>query len=142
MDYLKGLLKIIREIENGDLAETVIVHGSSYFFSTRTAYRFGFSVEKATIGEKLNIALNYLDLLWMYSLANRKLSLPDLRQIKKATVTGNILMDNKPRIEQLLNKMEKTVANKKYPLQNKNQIRNYSLFCFCKTFIAKDLETN
>lgn len=113
-DYLNGLLKIIDEVENGALADSVTIKGSSYFFSESTAARFGFSVGRATIGEKLNATINYFDLIWMYSLANKKLTFPNLKRMKKATIKGITLSENKLKIQQILNKIEKTIANSGY----------------------------
>ena len=110
-DYLNGLLKIVAEVENGTLPESVTIKGSSYFFSESTATRFGFSVGRATIGEKLNAAFNYLDLIWMYSLANKKLTFPNLRRMKRATIKGLTLSENKTKINQIFSRIEKTIAN-------------------------------
>ena len=112
-DYLKGLLTIIEEIQTDKLPETVIISGSSYFFSERTANRFGFRVTGASIHEKLNTVLNYLDLLWMYSLSNNKLSFPDLKNMKSATIVGKELVEKRKFIEKLLNRIERTAATSK-----------------------------
>lgn len=113
-DYLNGLLKIIEEVENGTLPESVTIKGSSYFFSESTAARFGFSIGRATIGGKLNATINYFDLIWMYSLANKKLTFPNLKRMKRATIMGIILSENKAKIHQTLNRIEKTIANSVY----------------------------
>lgn len=110
-DYLKGLLTIIEDIQIGKLPDTVTVKGNSYFFNERTANRFGFSVEKARMSQKVNAVVNYLDLIWMYSIANKKLTFPDLNKMKEAKIKGIDLVKNKVKIEIMLNKIEKTVAN-------------------------------
>jgi hypothetical protein len=106
-DYLIGLLKIIEKVENGSLPESVTIKGSSYFFSESTAHRFGFSVVTATMGERLNAVINYLDLIWMYSLANKKLTFPNLSKMKRATIKGNILLSKKQKIQEILSRIEK-----------------------------------
>lgn len=93
--YLKGLMAIIEKIESGDVSENVLIRGSSYFFSERTAKKLGFHVRKASFLEQLNIAINYLDLLWMYSLAHGKLTFPKLNRIKTAEIKGHTLLQHK-----------------------------------------------
>lgn len=93
--YINGLLEIAKQIEEGILPDFIIVRGSSYFFSSRTAAKFGFDISESTSIEKLNILLNYLDLLWMYSLTNGKLSFPNLKNIKTVRISGEKLLENK-----------------------------------------------
>lgn len=111
--YLLGLLKIIEDIENQKLPDTLEISGSSYFFSARTAKNLGFNISNATIAEKTNILFNYLDLLWMYSIANGRLRFPNLNQVKKANITGADLIKNKSKFEQLyiyLNKKSASIS--------------------------------
>lgn len=96
--YLEGLLVVIEKIENKTLAETVIVRGSSYFFSERTAGRLGFKTSKTNAAEKINLVFNYLDLLWMYSLSKGKLAFPNLNKIKTAEIIGTELLANKKKL--------------------------------------------
>ena len=99
--YIIGLLKIIEKIENKSLSENVVVRGSSYFFSDRTAKILGFKLSKTNMFEKLNILANYLDLLWMYSLAQGKIAFPNLNNIKTAEIKGADLVANKAKLKTL-----------------------------------------
>ena len=92
--YIDGLLVITERIEHGDLSETVVIRGSSYFFSEQSARRLGFEVSTTSIWEKLNIMINYLDLLWMYSLAHDAIKFPDLGNIKTASISGGTLLQH------------------------------------------------
>ncbi|MBT8307716.1 MAG: hypothetical protein KJN85_12320 [Maribacter sp.] len=103
--YLNALLKIISQIENGDLTNSTIIRGSSYFLSERSAKKLGFSVNKTSIIEKINIALNYFDLIWMYSLTNGKLTFPNLTKITTVRITGSELVQSKKEILGLANRL-------------------------------------
>lgn len=106
-DCLKGLLVIIEEVECGELDPKIKIEASSYFFSVRTAQRFGFTLEKPALFVYFNIFFNYLDLLWMYSLAHKRLRFPNLLNIKKATTTGNELLTKKEVILTTLQRLKR-----------------------------------
>lgn len=100
--YIQGLLEIVRRIETGEVPDTVIVRGTSYFFSSRTVRSFGFETKKAPFAERLNIVMNYVDLLWMYSIAHGKLRFPNLKQIQSAEIKGAKLVEQKAQLERML----------------------------------------
>jgi len=99
--YLEGLLKIIQDLEDDKIPDTIEVRGSTYFFSEQTAARLGFETKKTGGAEKFNLLINYLDLVWTYSLAKGKLSLPNLFKIQTATTTGKKLMEKKEDLQRL-----------------------------------------
>ncbi len=96
--YLEGLLQIIEKLESKELPDTVMISGSSYFFSNRTAEKFGFSLSKTSSDVRFNLLINYLDLVWMYSLSNGKLTFPNLSNIQTATTSGKSLLSKKPEL--------------------------------------------
>lgn len=96
--YLDGLLEIIRRVEEEEIPNTVEIRGSSYFFSERTAENMGFEIKKTGSFEKFNLLINYLDLMWTYSVANAKISFPNLMNIKTASITGAQLVQNKNQV--------------------------------------------
>lgn len=99
--YLEGLLNIVKEVEEGIIPESIAIGGTSYFFSESTAKRLGFEIVPPPSFLKLNQYMNYLDLIWMYSRAKGKLSLPNLKNIKAVSITGANLAANKGYLEKL-----------------------------------------
>lgn len=97
--YLEGLLVIIEKIENKELAKELEIRGSSYFFSDRTAQKFGFELKETGLFEKVNLVLNYLDLMWTYSAAAGRIKFPNLSNIKTATTTAGVLVENKQKLQ-------------------------------------------
>lgn len=99
--YIEGLLRIIEKLESGVLPKSVEISGTSYFFSASTAERLGFSLKVPSVFYRINIYMNYLDLIWMYSLAKGRLSFPNLREIKAVKTTGAVLLEKKDYLERL-----------------------------------------
>lgn len=99
--FLEGLLEIIDRIESSRLPKDIVIRGSSYFFSERTAKRLGFEIQKTGIFEKINIMLNFLDLMWMYSIAYGKFRIPNVFKVKSAEIEGKRLLLKKTEIENL-----------------------------------------
>ena len=99
--HLEGILKMIEEVENKTIPDSTIIKGSSYFFSESTARKLGFKVVKTKNSEKLGIYLDYLEILWMYSVSKGKLSFPKLNNFKNVETTGKELMEKKSFIQNL-----------------------------------------
>ncbi len=104
--YLNALLNIIEQVEQGHLPPSVEVRGSSYFLSKRSAERLGFTVTRTSFLERLNISLNYLDLIWTYSLSNGRLTFPNLKNISTVRITGEKLIKQKGRIAGYVRRIE------------------------------------
>jgi len=69
--------------------------GAPIFFSEHTTNRLGFEVQKTGFTEIFNMLISYFDLLMMYSFAKGKLSFPNLRKVKTASISGEKLIEKK-----------------------------------------------
>lgn len=107
---LEGLKKIIQLIEDKVVPESVNLVGTSYFFSNRTVQRIGFELTEPSLFYRINLLINFLDLLWMYSLAQGKWSIPKVWQAKKVQITGQKLVEHKVQLEALYNKLSSKSA--------------------------------
>ena len=108
--YLEGLMYIIRQIENKSISEKVNIVGTSYFFNNRTLYKMGFEVENPSLFYRLNLIANFIDLFWIYSLSQGKLSIPKIWNAKNAKITGAKLIERKKMIEELYEKLKKKMT--------------------------------
>lgn len=104
--HIEGLIKIIQLIEKKSIPETVNIVGTSYFFNDRTLSKMGFETVNPSLFYRLNLFINFIDLIWMYSLSQGKLSIPKLWNAKKASISGAKLIENKKIIEDLYDKMK------------------------------------
>ena len=109
--HLEGLIYIIRQIENNSISEKVNIVGTSYFFNNRTLYKMGFEVENPSLFYRVNLIANFIDLFWMYSLSQGKLSIPKIWNTKNAKITGSKLIESKKMIEDLYEKLKRKTTN-------------------------------
>ncbi len=105
--HLEGLINLIQLIENKSISEKVNIIGTSYFFNNRTLHRMDFEIENPSLFYRLNLFVNFIDLIWMYSLSQGKLSIPKIWNAKKASISGAKLIESKKRIEELYDKMKR-----------------------------------
>ena len=111
---LEGLKNIIQLIEDKVVPESVTIVGTSYFFSDRTVQKIGFELIEPSLFYRINLFVNILDLVWMYSLAQGKWAIPKVWQAKKVQITGQKLVEHKAQLEALYDKLNsKMVAGSK-----------------------------
>ena len=109
--HLEGLIYIIRQIENKSISEKVNIVGTSYFFNNRTLHKMGFEVENPSLFYRLNLIANFIDLFWMYSLSQGKLSIPKIWNAKNAKISGAKLIESKKMIEELYEKLKRKTTD-------------------------------
>ena len=109
--HLEGLIYIIRQIENNSISEKVNIVGTSYFFNNRTLHKMGFEVENPSLFYRLNLIANFIDLFWMYSLSQGKLSIPKIWNAKNAKISGAKLIERKKMIEELYERLKRKTTD-------------------------------
>lgn len=109
--HLEGLINLIQLIENKSIPETVNIVGTSYFFNNRTLHKMGFEILNPSFFYRLNLFVNFIDLIWMYSLSQGKLSIPKIWNAKKASISGAKLIESKKLIEELYEKMRRKTTD-------------------------------
>ncbi len=102
--HLEGLLNIIGQLENNTIPKTVSISGTSYFFNERTLNKFGFELKKPSLFYRLNLFVNCIDLIWMYSFSQGRFLIPKIWNAKEASISGSQLMESKDVIEDLYKK--------------------------------------
>ena len=107
MYHLEGLLKLIKLIEDKRIPTSVNIIGTSYFFSDRTLKKLGFEIVKPSLFYRLNILVNFIDLTYLYSLSKGRFTIPNLLSVKKASISGDKLVENKKNIEEIASLLSK-----------------------------------
>ena len=111
MYHIEGLIHLIQLIQNRSIPETVNIVVTSYFFNNRTLHKLGFDIVNPSLFYRINLFVNFIDLIWMYSLSKRKFSIPKLWNAKKASITGTKLVESKNQLVELYDKIKiKTTA--------------------------------
>ncbi|MEO5947546.1 MAG: hypothetical protein ABIP79_12070 [Chitinophagaceae bacterium] len=110
--HLEGFMNIIKQIENGSIPKSVNIYGTSYFFNKRTLTKLGFELKKPTLFYRINLFVNFIDLIWMYSISQGHFSIPKIWTANKASIEGLKLAENKDMIFELHRKLTiKTKTN-------------------------------
>lgn len=68
----------------------------------------GFDIVNPSFLYRLNLFINFIDLFWMYSLSQGKLTIPKVWNAKKAIISGTKLIESKNVIEELNLKLKRT----------------------------------
>lgn len=92
------------------MPESVTIVGTSYFFSDRTVQKIGFELIEPSLFYRINLFANFLDLVWMYSLAQGKWAIPKVWKAKKVKITGKKLVEHKVHLEVLYDKLNLKMA--------------------------------
>jgi hypothetical protein len=72
----------------------------------------GFKITNPSLFYRLNLFVNFIDLIWMHSLSKDKFAIPKVWNAKKAMISGTKLRENKKAIDELYLKIKsRTIAS-------------------------------
>jgi hypothetical protein len=106
MYHLEGIINLVKLIENKSIPEKVNIVGTSYFFNNRTLHKMGFEIMNPSLFDRVNLFVNFIDLIWMYSLSKGKFSIPKLWNAKKASIIGTKLIESKEILQEFYDKIK------------------------------------
>lgn len=90
-----GFYKLCEAIESGDVKNDRIYVSTICFFSDSTLTRFGFQTRKLYIREMIIFSLNYFEQCLLQSISKGRISIVDLRIVRKLIITTDELLANK-----------------------------------------------
>lgn len=99
---LQGLLSICDAVAEGKLSADNKITATSYFFSSRSVNKLGFTLSKGAFEVKLNLALVYLSLILRLSFMKGRWSLPDLKRVRCIHTTAGELLQHRSQIAKML----------------------------------------
>ena len=108
-EYLRGLLELI---DSNQESLNTQVKGTTYILNERTATKIGFEVEKTDSIQKIILLLNYPNLVASKSFVNKKISLPNLKQIKTYKSDIDTLNKNREKIEKINDQIRNIITNR------------------------------
>lgn len=108
--FVEGFLNLIDEYETSENT-SVKVKGTTYFINEITAKKMGLSIVKTDFIQKLILMYNYVNVLLSNSIAKRKLSFPNLNNIKTFETEITTLIGHKEFISKLNDKLNNASAN-------------------------------
>ena len=108
--FLKGLLKIINQVEKNIISENTVIIGTSYFFNERNMNKLGFTIIKQKKYYYCKFIITYLNIMLKHLLIKHNFSFPNVFRIRTAVITAKKLVENKSNIEKILFRIQNNNA--------------------------------
>ena len=103
--YLQGLLNIADKVAESEDPAAVTIVGTSYFFSDRSVERMGFEVSPGGWFHRINLMFSFFELFLLNSLSAGKVNVPNIFKVKKASMSGERLLEHREYIQRLYDRM-------------------------------------
>lgn len=108
----QGVLNIIDEIKRTENFDSKVL-GTSYFLSKSTAERFNFKTLAASPFQILLMLVNYVNLVFLLSIVDRKLRFPNIFQAMKVEIDAHSLLQEEEKIRNFYNYMRSRLEKAK-----------------------------
>jgi len=103
-----GLLKICNDIECNKLNPETKFKAYSYFLKEGTIKKIGFKWRRYNFAEYVIFFISYIEAITLKSIANKKFSLINIKNIKVLTTTGKDILDNKQFYYEFILRLDKS----------------------------------
>jgi len=105
LEIVKGLLSICKEIEEGKLPKTLKIQAVTYFMNTRTFEKLGFKNVKMSPQHAFLYLFDYVGILITNYFITKKYRFVNIAKTKRATMTGENLLENRENLLELKSKL-------------------------------------
>lgn len=106
--YLSGLLLLIEEYRDN---KQLKIRGTSYIINEKTAEKIGFKLIETNTIQKAILIFNFFNIMISKSIANKKLSFPNLSKTRTFEAEISQLIENKRYIEKLNESLKRAMSN-------------------------------
>ena len=94
-EILNGLLRIIHEIETGNIDANKKIVAAPYFVSQRTIDKFGFKEKNPALLDRIFLLGSFFDIMLMYAFTQNKFTIPDVWKVKMVEISARQLVAKK-----------------------------------------------
>ncbi len=108
--YLEGLLNLTKHYENSS-CKNLNIKGTTYIINENTAKKLGFKSKQPEFIQTIILILNYPNLMVTKSIASKKLSFPNLTNIRTYETSLENLIANTEKIKIINKRIKSTIAN-------------------------------
>jgi len=106
--YFEGLLKLIEKYQDSD----ILVRGTTYILNEKTIKRLGFKVVQTDPIKKIILHLNYVNILISNSIAQKKLTFPNLKNTRTFEASICDLLSRKEYLIDINEKLKSKIASR------------------------------
>ena len=108
--YLEGLLNLAEQYQNSS-CKNLNIKGTTYIINENTAKKLGFKSKQPDFINTIILILNYPNLLVTKSIASKKLSFPNLKNIRTYETSLENLISSTEKIEIINKRIKNTIGN-------------------------------